>query len=164
MDSYACTEAPPGASALVDSRFGGNDDSKVIPAALSPRGSAGAFDAALTEDECAVAGTGGEIPGATAGTGTLTLDGFHGNDGWGGPGCAVRTFHLACTGIHTALTERGRNTNASTRNVASAGQDRSVPASDEKSRRPYPEISLMLRIGSSLLCGSRSLLTLDTRL
>ena len=54
----------------MDSRFRGNDLGVVIPAEAG-------IHAALTEDERVVAGTGGEIPCATAGAGPLTVAGFH---------------------------------------------------------------------------------------
>ena len=55
---------PPAASAFVDSRLRGHDDSEVIPA------HAGTLTA-LTEDERGVAGTGIEVPLVTAGAGSL---------------------------------------------------------------------------------------------
>ena len=61
------------------SRLRGNDVSKVIPAAFSPRESGGGIHTALTEDEGVVAGTGGEVPCMTAGADSLTVDGFRGS-------------------------------------------------------------------------------------
>ena len=79
----------PAASASVDSRLRGNDDSSVIPAqagmivrtarpgtpsAVIP--AEAGIHTASTEDERTVAGTGGEIPCTTAGAGSLTVAGL----------------------------------------------------------------------------------------
>ena len=86
----------PATSASVDSRFRGNDDSNVIPAKAG-------IHAALTEDERAVAGTGGEIPCVTAEAGPLTVDGFRGNDGEN-----PENVIPAKAGIHRLQAERWR--------------------------------------------------------
>ena len=83
----------PAATALVDSRLRGNDDSKVIPAQAG-------IHTALTEDESIVAGTGDGILCVTAGAVSLTVARFRGNDVTG-----IFAVTPAEAGIHAALTE-----------------------------------------------------------